>query len=163
MIFCRTKRSVALRAAHWRSAVCVVAVVLTAAGCGPAKESRPAARTDSALKSVQQSQQSEITPDRIASDIVGRKVRITDTEGQNQNEWTFEASEFRRVAILERKTTGKGEMVVVFITTQNNPEPNEDQVRVAGKLQLVYVKKGGQWVLSNIENLNFQYSIGVAT
>ncbi len=150
------------RAAHAGSAACLVALVAAIAGCSPERDTQTA-RSQPALKSVQQSQNSEITPDKIATDIVGRKIRISDTGGANQNEWTFEASEFRRVAIIERKTTGKGETLVVFVTTQNNPESNEEQVRVAGKLQLTYVRKGGQWVLSEIENLNFQYSIGVAT
>lgn len=150
------------RAAHAGSAACLVALVAALAGCGPERDAQTSG-TAPALKSVQQSQHSEITPDKIATDIVGRKIRISDTGGGNQNEWTFEASEFRRVAIIERKSTGKGETVVVFVTTQNNPEGNEEQVRVAGKLQLTYVRKGGQWVLSEMENLNFQYSIGVAT
>ncbi len=146
-----------------RKAACSVAILLAATGCGPAKEPQTGAGTAPALQSVQQSQQSEITPEKIAGDIVGRKVRISDTDGMNENEWTFEANEFRRVVIVERKTTEKGETLVVFVTTQNNPEPNEDQVRVAGKLQLHYVKKNGQWILSEIENVSFQYSIGVAT
>lgn len=163
MIFSNSGNAAKLPAAGIVNAACMAVIVLAASGCGPAKESQPAAGSAPALKSVQQSQNGEITPDRISSDIVGRKVRISDTDGMNANEWTFDAGEFRRVAIIERKTTPRGESLIVFVTTQNNPEPNEDQVRVAGKLQLNYVKKGGQWVLSNIENLNFQYSIGVAT
>lgn len=136
-------------------------MMLATAGCGPATETQPAPRADSPLQSVQQA--SDLTPDRISRDIVGRKVRITDTNGMNANEWTFEQSEFREVAVVERKTSAKGEQVVVFVTTQNNPAANEEQVRVTGRLQLTYVKKGGQWTLSAIENLNFQYSVGVST
>ena len=134
------------------------------AGCGPAAEPPPAAsRSAPALQPVQQAEHAEITPEKIAGDLVGRKVRVSDTDGANENEWTFEPAEFRRVAIVERKTGDKGETVVVFVTTQNNPEGQEDQIRVSGKLQLTYVRKGADWVLSNIENISFQYTIGVAT
>ena len=163
MILSFKKADTTRRAAHSESAACLVALVVAIGGCGQERDKPQAAGSESALKSVQQSQQTDITPDKISSDIVGRKIRISDTNGANQNEWTFEASEFRRIAIIERKATGNGETIVVFVTTQNNPEASEEQVRVAGKLQVTYVRKGGQWVLSNIENLNFQYSIGVAT
>jgi len=115
------------------------------------------------LQPVQQSAQSEVTPEKISGDIVGKVVRISDTTGGNPNEWTFESSEFRRVAIIERKSAGNRETLVVFVTTQNNPQADEEQVRVSGKLQLTYERKNGQWVLANIENLNFQYTLGVAT
>ena len=138
-------------------------LLAVSAGCGPAAETQPAPRGGSSLQSVQQAQASDITPEKISRDIVSRKVRITDTNGMNENEWTFEQSEFREVAVVERKTSAKGEQLIVFVTTQNNPAANEDQVRVTGRLQLTYVKKGGQWTLSAIENLNFQYSLGVST
>ena len=139
------------------------AAMLALAGCGPVTETQPSASAGSPLQSVQQGQASDITPEKISRDIVGRKVRITDTNGMNENEWTFEQSEFREIAVVERKTSAKGEQLIVFVTTQNNPAANEDQVRVTGRLQLTYVKKGGQWTLSAIENLNFQYSLGVST
>src|SRR3954470_1369828 len=146
---------------------CVAGVVLIAGsmtGCGPGRESQPAATAVSpALQPVQQSAQSEVTPEKIAGDIVGKVVRISDSTGGNPNEWTFEPSEFRRVAIIERKSAGDRETLVVFVTTQNNPQADEEQVRVSGKLQLTYERKNGQWVLAGIENLNFQYTIGVAT
>lgn len=145
------------------AAVAALAVVLT--GCGPGRESQPVtSRTAPALQAVQQqSAQTEVTPDRIANDIVGKVVRVADSRGGNPNEWTFESSEFRRVAIIERKSADNRETLVVFITTQNNPQADEEQVQVSGKLQLIYERKNGQWVLATIENLNFQYTVGVAT
>ena len=100
----------------------------------------------------------------IASDIVGRVIRVADVSGAGEaTEWTFEKKEFRHVDVLERKVTGDTQTLVIFLTTRSNPEADEEQVQVSGKLQLRYERKAGQWVLTGIENLSFRYSVGVAT
>ena len=53
--------------------------------------------------------------------------------------------------------------IVILMTTRNNPGPNEDAVQVSGKLQLRYERTGGRWDLKAIENLNFRYTVGMAT
>ena len=65
--------------------------------------------------------------------------------------------------ILERTVTESGATLVIFLTTRNNPRPDENPVQVSGKLQLQYKWRAGYWVLATVENLTFRYSIGVAT
>lgn len=118
------------------------------------------------LRSVQQSQSfdSEVNAEKIARDIVGKVVRVSQSSGMGGgNEWTFDADEFRRVVILEAKDTPKGRALVIYVTTQNNPAANEEQVQVSGKLQLDYDRQAGNWVLTGIENLSFRYTVGVST
>ena len=106
----------------------------------------------------------DITSEKIVRDIVGRVVKISDSaRTRPPDEWTFEATEFRQVEILEKHGTQDKFTVVIFMTTRNNPGPNEDHVQVTGKLQLQYEWRGGQWTLTGIENLSFRYTVGVAT
>ena len=91
-------------------------------------------------------------------------VRISDAAGTGPtDEWTFEIDEFKQVEILESRRSGNQLTVLVHMTTRNNPKPEENSIQVAGKLRLRYELKNGKWMLDGIENLTFQYSIGVAT
>jgi hypothetical protein len=142
----------------------VALVLLIAAGCGPAPESTSDNRAADRLQAVQHPDKAVVSPEQVASDIVGRVVRVSDLAGNSAaTEWTFESKEFRHVDILESETLGNIQTLVVFVTTRNNPAADEEQVQVSGKLQLVYERKGGKWVLTRIQNVNFRYSVGVAT
>jgi len=105
-----------------------------------------------------------ITAEKIVHDVIGSVVKVTDGEGDSPPiDWTFEADEFRHVEILERRATPTAAAITVFMTTRNNPEPDEEAVQVSGKLRLHYQREGGQWVLRTIENLTFCYTIGIST
>ena len=140
-------------------------VLLISAGCGPSPQSTSDNNwTADRLQAVQHPDKAAVSPEQVASDIVGRVVRVSDLSGNaNPTEWTFESKEFRHVDILESETLGNIQTLVVFVTTRNNPVADEEQVQVSGKLQLVYERKGGKWVLTRIQNVNFRYSVGVAT
>jgi hypothetical protein len=158
---------------HWSSAFCgaagVAATIVTLAGCGPDAGPRvEVARRTDGLQSVQQSESrsenSDVNAEKIARDIVGKVVKVTQSSGVGGgNEWTFDADEFRRIVILERTDTPRGQTLVIYVTTQNNPAANEEQVQVSGKLQLDYDRQAGIWVLTGIENLSFRYTLGVST
>ena len=142
----------------------VALVLLIAAGCGPAPESTSDNRAADRLQAVQHPDKAVVSPEQVASDIVGRVVRVSDLAGNSAaTEWTFESKEFRHVDILESETLGNIQTLVVFVTTRNNPAADEEQVQVSGKLQLMYERKGGKWELTRIQNVNFRYSVGVAT
>ena len=140
-------------------------VLLLAAGCSPSPQSTSDNnRSADRLQAVQHPDKAVVSPEQVASDIVGRVVRVSDLSGNaDPTEWTFESKEFRHVDILESNTLGNVQTVVVFVTTRNNPAADEEQVQVSGKLQLVYERKGSKWVLTKIQNVNFRYSVGVAT
>ena len=106
----------------------------------------------------------EITAEKIMRDVVGRVVPIADVAEKNApTDWTFEADEFKQVEILERAATPATAEITVFMTTRNNPKPDEDAVQVTGKLKLHYQRKDGEWALTKIENLSFRYTLGVWT
>jgi hypothetical protein len=116
------------------------------------------------LRLVQHPDKSEVTPEKIASDVVGQAVQIAELTGAGpEDKWTFEGEEFRQVDILEKHRTETEYTLVIFMTTRNNPKPGEVQVQVSGKLRLQYALKAGLWALTTIENLTFRYSVGVST
>jgi len=149
----------------FRPALIVTALILTLTGCGPAADSTSSATADAdPLRIVQHPDKSEVTPEKIASDVVGQAVQIAELTGAGpEDKWTFEGAEFRQVDILEKHKTESGYTLVIFMTTRNNPKPGEVQVQVSGKLQLQYALKAGLWVLAAIKNLTFRYSVGVST
>lgn len=144
----------------FRILLIIAALLLAAAtaGCGPAPEFAHDTRA------VQVADKAEVAPEQIIKDIVGSVVRISDAAGNGPaDEWTFEADEFKQVEILDSQRSGNQLTVLVHMTTRNNPKPDENSIQVAGKLRLRYELKNGKWALDGIENLTFQYSIGVAT
>ena len=155
-----------------RTVLSITALLFALAGCVPALESPPNASRNSTvpagngdrLLSVQESDKPEVTAEKIMSDMVGRVVRVSELKGAGpENEWTFEANEFRQVDVLERRMAEKGLTLVIFMTTRNNPGAGEDHVEVSGKLQLQYEWRAGKWILTTIENLTFRYSVGLST
>jgi hypothetical protein len=141
------------------------ALICTLAACSPAPESAKGGASAPAMQTANQdAARGDVTAEKILRDIVGRVVKITEVGGDSQpTEWTFDAGEFRQMEILDRKTTPTSAAITVFMTTRNNPRPDEDAVQVSGRLILHYQRKGGEWVLTTIENLSFRYTIGVAT
>ena len=139
-----------------------IALCCAVAACSPAPDASTAGPT---VKTAgQDAAQREITTEKIAHDVVGRVVKITEVNGEGiPTDWTFEASEFKKVEILEREATPTDATITVFLTTRNNPGANEDAVQVSGKLRLHYQRKGAGWSLTGIENLTFRYTIGVST
>jgi hypothetical protein len=132
------------------------------AACGES----PTATADNAnMRAADQGAgQKEIPVEKIVRDVVGRVVPITEVRGDGApTDWTFEADEFKQVEIVEAQVTGNSAAIVILMTTRNNPGPNEDAVQVSGKLQLRYERAGGRWNLKAIENLNFRYTVGMAT
>ena len=132
------------------------------AACGES----PTATADSAnVRAADQGAgQKEIPVEKIVRDVVGRVVPITEVRGDGApTDWTFEADEFKQVEIVEAQVTGNSASIVILMTTRNNPGPNEDAVQVSGKLQLRYERTGSRWDLKAIENLNFRYTVGMAT
>ena len=139
-----------------------IAMFCAVAACSPA----PDASTDrSAVKTAaQDAARPEISAEKVVRDVIGRVVMITDADGSHQpTDWTFEASEFKQVEILEREAGPTAVTIIVFMTTRNNPRPDEDDVQVSGKLKLHYQRKGAEWVLTTIENLTFRYTVGIST
>lgn len=147
----------------------ITAILLFLTGCGPASEppSTAAAPTGSsdAMHRVQISDKPQITVEKITLDIVGRVVKTTDATGTGPpTDWTFDADEFRQVEILDKQMTESEYTLVIFMTTRDNPKPGEsDVVQVAGKLQLRYAWKESQWVLTEVRNLTFRYSVLIST
>jgi len=133
----------------------------TLTACGES----PSGAADSAnLRAADQGgSQSDIPVEKILRDVVGRVVPITEASGGAPTDWTFEADEFKQIEIVETQLTGNAANVVIFMTTRNNPGPNEDAVQVSGKLQLRYERANGRWNLKAIGNLNFRYTVGLAT
>ena len=135
----------------------ITAMLLACAACGQAPDSAAPAPT------VQVADKHAIAADQITRDLVGRVIRISDAAGNGPaDEWTFEADEFKQAEILESLRSGDELTVVIYMTTRNNPKPDESNVQVSGKLRLRYARKEGRWMLNQIENLTFRYSIGVA-
>lgn len=140
------------------------ALLCAVAACSPAPESSSGGSSDLAIRTASQDPaRLEITADTIKRDVVGRVIKVTEASGDNQpTDWTFEASEYKQVEILEREATPTGAAITVFITTRNNPGPKEEAVQVSGKVRLHYQRKGSAWILTTIENLTFHYTIGTA-
>jgi len=135
------------------------------AACSPAPQSSAKGPSGPAIQTADQNApQAEITAEKIARDVVGRIVRVTEVgDDSSPTDWTFEVDEFKLVKILEREATPTAATITVMMTTRNNPGPGEDAVQVSGKLRLHYLRKGGEWVLTTIENLTFRYTIGIST
>ena len=146
----------------------IAALVLAAAGCRPAPDlsvSGPpsSAKREGALH-VEDKGAPQITSQGISRDVVGKVVTVGEIHGaQPSTEWKFEADEYRRIDILERRSTPTGVDLLVLMLTRSNPKPDEDDVQVAGQLRLYYEWKGEKLMLEKIENVSFRYSIGVAT
>lgn len=152
-----------------RTVLSVTAILFALTGCVPAPEPpsnatrNPAAPTGN-LHFVQESGKPEVSAEKIVRDIVGRVIKVPELTGAGPtNDWTFEADEFREVKILETHRAENGLTLVIFMTTRNNPRPDEDHAQVSGKLQLQYEWRAGQWMLATIANLTFRYSIGQST
>jgi hypothetical protein len=150
-----------------RAVLIAVAIVCGFAGCGAKPESSgapPSTGSGGSLRPVQSSERSEITAEKISKDVVGRVVDVPEQSGSGPSDkWTFEAGEYRRVDILERRPTATGLNLLVFMLTRSNPKPGESDVQASGHLRLYYEWKNKQWVLRGIENVSFRYSLGVAT
>ena len=154
-----------------RITVALITVLFALAACGRApapssggvKSLVPAGGAE-AVPSVQRSDKPEVTSERILRDVVGKVVPINELTGFGPTtEWTFDPGEFRQIDVLERRVEDDGLAIVIFMTTKNNPEPDEDAVAVSGKLLLRYQWRGKDWHLRDIENLTFRYSIGQLT
>src|SRR3954471_3987784 len=136
----------------------VLSIALLAAGCNKPPETSTSAPT------VAVADKSEVSTAQIKKDVVGKVLKISDVAGKGPaDEWTFEASEDKQVEIIESTREGNQLTMMVHMTTRNNPKPEELSVQVAGRLRLKYELKGGKWTLIEMQNVNFQYSIGVAT
>lgn len=148
-----------------RTVSSLAAILVGVTGCGQAPDpSSTATDTPNSVQIVQNARRPEITTEKIAADVVGKKVSISELTGDGpDDEWTFEGSEFRQVNILEKTVTNSGVTLVVFMTTKNNPASDQVQIHVSGKLELQYEWKAGQWDLTHIKNLTFRYTIGVPT
>ena len=137
----------------------IATMFLVLTGCGPTPTSSATTAPD--VLSVAD-KFSPITEDQIARDIVGKGVQVSDAAGDGPSDkWTFEADEYRHVEILESRRSDDGLTITIYMTTRNNPKPDEDSIQVSGKLRLIYEQHGAKWVLGDIENLTFNYSIGV--
>ena len=154
-----------------RTVLSITVILFALMGCVPAPESSSNVTRNPAvpvgnrdlLHFVQESDKPEVATKKIVSDVVGRVIQVSDLTGAGPaTEWTFDADEFRQVDILEKHLTEKGLTLVIFMTTRNNPGPDEDPVQVSGKLQLQYERTAGQWILTTIENLTFRYSFGLS-
>ncbi len=155
-----------------RITVTLIAALVALAGCGRSSPPAPSSGSKSlmqaggaeALPSVQKPDKPDVTSERILRDVVGKVVPISELTGLGPTtEWTFDPDEFRQINVLERRREDDGVAIVIFMTTRNNPQPNEDAVAVSGKLLLHYQWRGSEWHLRDIENLTFRYSIGQST
>ena len=142
-----------------------IALFCAVAACSPAPELSAGSPSGPVIRTADKdAPRPEITVEKIVRDVIGRVVEVTEVRGDSPpTDWTFEADEFKQVEILERETTPAAATITVFMTTRNNPGPDEDAVQVSGKLRLHYQRKGGEWVLRTIENLTFRYTIGIST
>lgn len=142
-----------------------IALSCSVVACSPAPESASSGASDRVIQTANQDvARPVVTADKIMRDVVGRVIKITHVSGNNPPvDWTFEADEFKQVEILEREDKLETAAVTVFMTTRNNPGPDEDAVQVSGKLRLHYQRKGSEWVLMMIDNLTFHYTIGIST
>ena len=140
-------------------------LVVVLLGCSPTPKPSSDNQSGSTIPTASQDKQGQLIPaEKIIRDVVGKVVMITEVSGDGDpTEWTFDADEFKQVEVLETEATATTAMVTVFMTTHNNPKKDEDAVQVTGKLRLYYVRQAEKWVLRNIENMTFKYTVGVAT
>jgi len=143
-----------------RTILSVAIVLLALTGCGQAPEPSPTATPRSDLpQNARNARRPEITAEKIAGDIVGRKLSIPELHGDGPDEqWIFDAGEFLKVNIQEKTDTSSGEKLVVFVITRSNPQPDKAQIHVAGKLELQYEWKADKWVLATVKNLTVRYT-----
>ena len=148
-----------------RLAFVVIPFALALSGCSPTPQSTTDDYKNSTIPTASQDKQGQPIPvEKIIRDVVGHVIVITDaSDNSDPTEWTFDADEFKQVEVLETESTPSTATVTVFMTTHNNPKKDEDAVQVTGKLRLYYVRQAEKWVLRNIENLSFRYTVGVAT
>jgi hypothetical protein len=142
----------------------IIALSCAVVACSPTPKPAAAGPSSSTMQTANQEAHPEFTAEKITRDVVGHVVKIIDVAEQGEpTDWTFEADEFKQVEILEHAATPASAEITVYMTTRNNPKPDEDAVQVAGKLKLHYSRKGGEWVLTKIENLTFRYTVGIWT
>ncbi len=140
----------------------LIALLLTCTACNRAPNT--AAVPAAVPANVQVADKADVSVDQVKHDVVGRVVHTSDAAGKGPaDEWTFEESEYKQTEIIESKRMSNELVVTVHMLTRNNPKPDENSIQVAGRLRLHYELSGGKWKLKSIENLSFQYSIGVAT
>jgi len=139
----------------------LAALLCALTACG---ESPQSTAGDSNMRAADQgANPMEIAVEKIARDLVGRVVPITELAGDGTpTDWTFEAEEFKQVEIVDTQINGNTATIVIFMTTRNNAGPEDDAVQVSGKLQLRYEREGDRWNLKTIENLTFRYTVGLA-
>jgi hypothetical protein len=139
------------------------AVVLAAlTSCGQAPDPSPTVTRKVDLQQIaKNARRPDITAEKIAGDIVGRKLSIPELHGAGAVEpWIFDASESIRVDIQEDTVTSNGgETLVVFVTTRSHLKPDKTQIHVAGKLEIQYEWKVDKWVLAGIRNLTTRYTV----
>src|SRR5262245_50180285 len=141
------------------------------AGCGPspdrsagATSAGPGAPREAAPQRVQDTRRPDITTEGISKDVVGWVVEVAEASGAGPNDkWTFEASEYRKIDILEKHATDSGLELLVFMLTRDNPKPGAPALQVSGRLKLRYEWRDSKWVLRRIDNMTFRYSVGVST
>lgn len=148
-----------------RTSLIAIALICIVAASSPASESLTSGPSGGLIQTSNLDESlAEITAEKIAHDVIGRVVMITAVAGDSTpTEWTFDADEFRQVEILEREAAPAGAVITVLMMTRNNPEPDEETLLVSGKLRLNYRRKGGDWVLTAIENLTFRYTKSIST
>jgi hypothetical protein len=137
----------------------VVLVALTS--CGQAPDPSPTVtRNPDQQQIAKDASRPEITAEKVAGDIVGKKLSIPELHGNGAAEqWIFDADEFRQANIQEQTVTSTGETLVVFVITRSIPKPDKAQIHVAGKLELQYVWKADKWVLATVRNLTVRYTV----
>jgi len=135
-------------------------VLLALAGCGQAPDPSPTITGKADLQQIaKDARRPDITAEKIAGDMVGKKVSIPEVHGYEPAEqWTFAASEIRQVNIQEMTVTSAGETLVVFVTTGSIPRPKKTNIQIGGKLELQYEWKTDKWVLATIRNLTVRYT-----
>jgi hypothetical protein len=154
-----------------RSAAILFAAVSVLAGCDPGPQrstggasAGPGMARKAAPRRVQDLRMPEITTEAISRDVVGWAVEVSEATGSGPNDkWTFEADEYRRIDILETRAGESALEILVFMLTRDNPRPGDRGLQVFGRVRLRYEWRDERWVLRHIENLTFQYTIGIAT
>jgi hypothetical protein len=143
-------------------AILIVAIVLPAlAGCGQAPDPTPTVMGKADLQEIARSaRRPDITADKIAGDLVGRKLSIPELNGGGADQqWIFDASQFIRINIQQDTVTSTGgKTLVIFLTTRSNPKSGKTQIHIAGKLELQYEWKADKWVLATVRNLTAHYT-----
>ena len=148
-----------------RSSCIAVPLILHSAGCSPAPKSAAEGSAGATMPTAGQDGQTQpISVYKILRDVVGHVVMITEISDDSEpTEWTFDADEFKQAEILSSEATATTATITIFMTTRNNPKPDEDAVQVTGRLRLYYQRQSDKWVLKKIDNLSFRYTVGVST